>query len=136
MRAVAAGLGDLAVVNTYYVGLLANSEDEKDREVASKIGVFFPNQDGRGTHINISGAGLTAHAKNPKGAIKLLEYLASDEVQAKYAEANYEYPVKMTNHDSELLKSWGDFKADSLNLAELGKNNAKATEVFDAAGWE
>ena len=135
MRAVAAGLGDLAVVNTYYVGLLANSEDEKDRDVAAKVGVFFPNQDDRGTHINISGAGVVKHAKNKENAIKLLEFLVSEKVQQKYANANYEYPVKI-KANSELLNGWGEFKADTLNLSKLGEHNAEAATVFAEAGWE
>jgi len=136
MRAVAAGLGDVAIVNTYYVGLLTNSDDPKDREVAEKIGIFFPNQDGRGTHVNISGAGVTKHAKNKANAIKFLEYLASPEVQKTYASATYEYPVKAGNNEDELLKSWGDFKADELNLSKLGELNADAVKIFDSVGWE
>lgn len=136
MRAVAAGLGDVAIVNTYYVGLLANSDDPKDREVAEKIGIFFPNQSDRGTHVNISGAGITTHSKNKDNAVKLLEYLASAKVQKSYASATYEYPVKAENNEDDLLKSWGEFKADDLNLSKLGELNSTAVKIFDSVGWE
>ncbi|MEM7146909.1 MAG: Fe(3+) ABC transporter substrate-binding protein [Verrucomicrobiota bacterium] len=136
MRAVAAGLGDLAVVNTYYIGLLANSEDPKDREVAEAIAVFFPNQDGRGTHVNVSGAGLTKASKNPEDATKFLEFLASDEAQATFPQTTYEYPVVDGIEWSDLQKSWGEFKADTLNLSTLGDLNETAVEVFNESGWE
>jgi iron(III) transport system substrate-binding protein len=100
LRAVAAGDADYAIVNTYYIGRMATSSDAADRAVAEEIGVFFPNQpgvdgsDGRGTHINVSGAGITRHADNPDGARRLIEFLLSDEAQNSFAGANYEYPVR------------------------------------------
>lgn len=136
MRAVVAGLGDVAVVNTYYVGLLANSSEEKDRKVADSIGIFFPNQKAGGTHVNVSGAGLTKASKNVAAATKFLEFLASDEAQSSFPHATYEYPVVEGIEWSDLLKSWGEFKADSLNLSKLGVQNEAAVEVFNEAGWE
>lgn len=136
MRAVAAGLGDVAIVNTYYVGLLRNSSSEKDREVGKAIGVFFPNQDGRGAHVNISGAGVTRASKNKKAAIRFLEFLVSDEAQTSFPRTTYEYPVVPSVEWSELLKIWGDFKADSLNAAKLGELNQAAVKIFNKAGWE
>ncbi|MEO0416612.1 MAG: extracellular solute-binding protein, partial [Verrucomicrobiota bacterium] len=136
MRAVVAGLGDIAVCNTYYVGLLANSEEQKDRDVAAKIGVFFPNQDGRGAHVNVSGAGITAASKNVEGATKFLEFLASDEAQKAFPATTSEYPVVESVKWSGLQKEWGEFKADELPLTTLGKNNAAAVEAFNKAGWE
>jgi len=136
MRGVAAGLGDVAIVNTYYVGLLATSADEKDREVAEKIAIYFPNQDGRGTHVNVSGAGVTKATKNKESAIKFLEFLASDEAQASFPQATYEYPVVAGVEWSDLQKSWGEFEPDSLNLSKLGENNEKAVEIFNIVGWE
>ncbi len=136
MRAVAAGLADVAIVNTYYVGLLKNSADAKDREVASKIGVFFPNQGDRGTHINVSGAGVVKAAKHKENAVKLLEFLASKEAQASFPVTTYEYPVSKDVPWSDLLKSWGIFKQDSLSLARLGELNKAAVKVFNRAGWE
>ena len=135
IRAVASGLADVAIVNSYYLGLLVNSEDPKDRELAAKVKIAFPNQEGRGTHVNISGIGVCKHAKNKDNAVKLIEFLSSEEVQALYPEKTYEYglSLKMT---TELHKSWGDFKPDTLNLKALGVNNAKAIKIFQAAKWE
>jgi iron(III) transport system substrate-binding protein len=136
MRAVAAGLADIAVVNTYYVGLLLNSSDARDRTVGAAMGVFFPNQDGRGTHVNVSGAGVTKASKNRAAAVKFLEFLSSEEAQASFPQATYEYPVVEGIPWSDLQKGWGEFRADSLNLATLGELNEKAGELFNEAGWE
>ena len=135
-RAVAAGLADVAIMNTYYLGILANSSDTKDREVFKKVSVFFPNQEGRGTHINISGAGITKSSKNKKDAIRFLEFLTGPEAQKIFGSVNYEYPIKIETNQSELLKSWGSFTYDTLNLSILGSNNAEAVKLFDKAGWE
>jgi len=136
MRAVSAGLGDVAIVNTYYLGLLINSTDPQDQKIGRSLGIFFPNQEGRGAHVNISGAGVTKSSKNKENAIKLLEFLVSVESQKAFAEATYEYPVNPKAELSELLKSWGEFKADPLDLNKLGTNNAEAVKAFDLAGWE
>ena len=135
MRAVAAGVADAAIVNTYYVGLLANSDDPKDREVASKMGICFPNSETTGTHINISGAGICKHAPNKDNAIQLLEFLTSAEAQATFPKATSEFPLTMKS-DSPLLLSWGEFKADTLDLSKLGEHNAEAAQLFNAAKWE
>ena len=135
-RAVAAGLADVAIMNTYYLGILANSPDAKDREVFKKVSVFFPNQNDRGTHINISGAGITKSSKNKKDAIKFLEFLSGSDSQKTFGSVNYEYPIKIEANQSELLNSWGPFKYDKLNLSALGANNAEAVKLFDKAGWE
>ena len=135
-RAVAAGLADVAIMNTYYLGILANSPDAKDREVFKKVSVFFPNQNDRGTHINISGAGITKSSKNKKDAIKFLEFLSDSDSQKTFGSVNYEYPIKIEANQSELLNSWGPFKYDKLNLSVLGANNAEAVKLFDKAGWE
>lgn len=135
MKAVAAGQGDLAIVNTYYLGLLLNAESPADRAVGEQLGVFFPDQDGRGTHINVSGAGVTRHAPNRENAVKLLEFLVSDHAQQVFADANYEYPVKAGVPAGELLESWGAFTADALPLQALGDHHETAVKVFDEAGW-
>ena len=135
-RAVAAGLADAAIMNTYYLGILANSSVPADREVAAKVGVFFPNQDGRGAHINVSGGGVTASAKNKKEAIRFLEFLTNAKSQEKFGNVNHEYPIIIGNNKSELLKSWGQFKADDVNLSILGAKNAEAVKLFDLADWE
>ena len=123
-------------MNTYYLGILANSSVAADRDVAGKVGVFFPNQEDRGAHINVSGGGVTASAKNKKEAIQFLEFLTSAKSQETFGKVNYEYPVKINKNQSELLKSWGKFKADDVNLSILGANNSEAVKLFDLAGWE
>ena len=135
VRDVAAGVGDLAIVNTYYLGLLFNGEDERDRALKDQVGVFFPNQDDRGAHMNVSGAGVTAHSPNPGNALRLLEFLTDTEAQTRYAEANFEYPVKPGIEWAETLKEWGQFRADTLNLSVLGELNTQAVMAFDRAGW-
>ncbi len=135
LRAAAAGQCDIAIANTYYFGRLVNSDKPKDQAVAEALGVFWPNQADRGTHVNVSGAGITRHAKNPAAAERLLEYLVSAESQAWYAEVNNEYPVVTDSKVSDTLKSWGTFEADSLNLTKLGENNRAAVELMDRAGW-
>ncbi|KZL92578.1 Fe(3+) ABC transporter substrate-binding protein [Clostridium magnum] len=135
-KAVVAGVGDVAIMNTYYVGLLANSSDPEEVKVAEKIGVFFPNQSTSGTHINVSGAGVTKSSKNKENAIKLIEFLSSTEAQKSYASVNYEYPVNKAVEPSELLKSWGEFKTQNINLTKLGENNKKAVEIMNAVGWK
>ncbi len=136
IRAVANGIGDLAIVNTYYVGKMKNSIDIKDKELIEKVNVFFPNQNDRGTHINVSGAGVVRYSKNKNNAIKFLEFLTSDEVQKIFAEINYEYPLNFSNNQSKLLESWGIFKYDKVNLSVLGEKNNEAVKIFDRAGWE
>jgi len=136
MKAVAANIGDVAVVNTYYVGKLLNSKKTSEVEVGKKMGVFFPNQNENGTHINISGAGVTKYSKNKENAVKLLEFLVSPKAQSMYGKRNYEYPANQNVEPSELLKSWGTFKEDTLALEELGANNAKAVKIFNEVKWK
>jgi iron(III) transport system substrate-binding protein len=136
MKAVAAGLGDVAIVNTYYLGKLLNSNKVSEVAVGKKMGIVFPNQNSNGTHINISGAGVIKYSKNKQNAIKLLEFLVSPQAQKLFAEANYEYPVNANVQPSLLIQSWGKFKEDTLPLEELGKNNAKAVKIFNEVGWK
>lgn len=135
-KAIAAGIGDVAIMNTYYVGLLANSQDPEEVKVAEKIGVFFPNQKTNGTHVNISGIGLTKYSKNKENAIKFIEYMTSKEAQEFLAANNYEFPVNPEAEKPELLKSWGDFKMQKLNFDTLGKHNQKAIAIFNKTGWK
>lgn len=138
MKAIVAGLGDIAVVNTYYVGKLLNSKKPAEVLVGEKMGVFFPNQGvgERGTHINISGAGVVKGSKNKENAIKFLEFLISPKAQKLFAKANYEYPVNPKVEPSSLLKSWGTFKEDTTPLEAFGKNNVNAVKVFNIVGWK
>lgn len=136
MKAIVAGEGEIAVVNTYYLGLLLNSSDPEEVKVGEQMKVFFPNQDGRGAHINVSGVGVAKYSPNKENAIKLIEFLSGEEAQKVFAQVNYEYPVNPKNQPSELLQSWGAPKFDDLNLAELGKNNRDAVIIFDEVGWK
>lgn len=134
-KAIVAGIGDVAVMNTYYIGRMSASEDPGDKWVVENIGVFFPNQEGRGTHINISGAAVAKHSKNRENAIKYIEFLSSKEAQTIYAQANFEYPVLEGIESSDIVKSWGKFKEDSLPMDTLGNLNVEAVKIFDEAGW-
>lgn len=135
-KAVAAGVGDVAIMNTYYFGQMLNSEDPEEVKVAEQLGVFFPNQETTGTHVNISGAGVVKASKNKDNAVKLLEFLTAEDAQGTFAEANYEYPVNENVEPSELLKSWGEFKEQDIPLSKLGDNNAKALMIFNEVGWK
>ena len=136
VKAILAGEGELAVVNTYYLGKLLNSKDSTEVDAGKAVSIFFPNQDGRGTHINVSGIGIAKNAPNKEDAIKFIEYLVSKEIQEKFAEANFEYPVNPEAQISELLKSWGEFKEDSLVLSKLGELNKDAVVIFDEVKWD
>lgn len=135
VKGILAGEGQIAVVNTYYLGKLLNSADSTEVAAGENVSIFFPNQETTGAHINVSGAGVAKYAPNRENAVKLLEYLLSKEVQEKFAKANYEYPVNPNAESSDLLKSWGDFKEDELPLSKLGELNKNAVVVFDEVGW-
>lgn len=136
IKAVAAGECDIAVANTYYYVRLLKSDNADDAAVAQKVGVIFPNQATTGTHVNISGAGVLAHAPHPEAAVQFLEYLASDEAQDYFANGNNEYPVTGGSLDNEALASLGAFKADSLAVADIGANQPLAQQIFDRVGWK
>lgn len=133
LRAVAAGECEVSVANTYYIGRLLGSDDPQDRAVAEGLGVLFPNQEDRGTHVNISGAGVTRHAPHRDNAVKFLEYLTDDDAQRLFAEGNNEYPV--VGPASGPIASLGEFKEDAVNAAVLGANQASAVKAYDRAGW-
>lgn len=135
LRDVAAGVGDVALVNSYYVGRLLNADDEATRELGRRVGIAFPNQEDRGTHINVSGAGVTAHAPNRAHALQLLGFLVSPEAQRQFAQANFEYPVRPGVEWAPTLQAWGEFQADTLNLERLGELNNTAVHIFDRVGW-
>ncbi len=140
IKAAAAGQCDIAIANTYYLAGMLKSDDPGEKEPAEKVAVFWPNQpgagDGRGTHVNVSGAALTAAAENKEEAVKLIEFLVSPEAQAWYAEVNGEYPVREGVEISPVLAEWGTFKADDLDLIELGELNSAALMLMDRAGWK
>lgn len=136
IKAAAAGQCDIAIANTYYLAGMMKSKDEAQRAAAERMAVFWPDQQGRGAHVNISGAAVTRSASNRDAAIQLLEFLASNEAQQWYAETNGEYPVRAGIPVSETLTAWGAFKADDLNLAKLGEFNSEAVRLMDRAGWK
>lgn len=133
--AVAAGECDVAVVNTYYLAGMLKSPDPAQRAAAEKVAVFWPNQDGRGVHVNVSGVGVAKFARNRASAVKLIEFLVSDEAQRIFAEKIEEYGVRPTVEPSPTLAAWGPFKADTLPLASLARHNAEAARLADRVGW-
>ncbi len=135
IKAIASGQCDLAIVNNYYLGKMLTSKNEAEVSAANSVKIFWPNQQNRGTHVNISGAAITASSKNQENALKLLEFLVSDDAQQWYAEKNLEYPIKPGIMPSEILQSWGEFKADALSLHKLGELNAEAVMLMDRARW-
>ncbi|MFA5529697.1 MAG: Fe(3+) ABC transporter substrate-binding protein [Thiohalomonadaceae bacterium] len=136
IKAAAAGQCDLAIANTYYVGGMLTSADPADRAAAEKLTVFWPDQQGRGVHVNVSGVGLTAAARHKTDAVRLMEFLVSDEAQRWYAESNFEYPVKPGVPWNATLEGFGRFKADDLPMAKLGELNGAAVKLMDRAGWK
>ncbi len=135
IEAVASGECRIAVVNTYYLARFAGSEDESEKAIFDALGVIFPDQDGNGTHINISGAGVTTHAPNRENAIAFLEYLTSESAQRYFADGNNEYPAVEGLAANAAVEQLGEFRADTLNAAEIGRNQAQAVQIFDRAGW-
>ena len=138
VKAIAAGQGDIAIVNSYYIGLLLASEKEEELNAGNSVSVFFPNQgeSDRGSHINISALGLIKSSPNKENAIKLIEYLTSEEAQDVYVNNSYEYPANSMVEPSQIVKSWGGFKIDKLNLNALGEFRPEALRIFDKTGWK
>jgi iron(III) transport system substrate-binding protein len=135
IKAVASGENDLTISNTYYLVRLATSSKPEDREIAKKVGIIFPNQADRGTHVNISGGGIAKYSPNKEAALKYLEYLASSEAQQIFAGNNFEYPVVKGVPTNAALTEYGTFKADPLNPKIFGEKNAIALQIMDKAGW-
>lgn len=135
IKAVAAGLGDICISNTYYLGNIIAANKEEDRPLIEKMAVFFPNQGDRGTHINISGGGVLANSKNRDNAVAFLEYLISPEAQGYFSAGNNEYPVLADVPPPPAIAPFGTFKADQLNARVFARNNAEALKIMDRAGW-
>jgi iron(III) transport system substrate-binding protein len=135
IEAVAAGLCRLGIVNSYYVARFIGSDDADKAAIGDKLAVLFPDQEGRGTHINISGAGILTHAPNAANAEKLLEFLLRDESQRAFAIGNNEYPVVASVAPSGPVAALGTFRADDLPVAALGANQHTAVQIFDRVGW-
>lgn len=135
IRGVAAGVCGVAISNTYYWLRLLRSEDAADRRVAEATALVFPDQDGAGTHVNISGAGVARYAPNRENAVRFLEYLASDEAQHIFADANSEYPAVARVRPGEVVARYATFKADPTPVSVYGERQAEAQALLDRAGW-
>lgn len=135
IRAVGAGACKVALTNTYYYLRVAASKNPGDMQTAAKVALSFPEQDGNGTHVNISGGGLAAHAANKANAEKFLDFLASDEAQNIFAGANHEYPAVDSVRPPPDVEAYAHFKADPMPVNIYGERQAQAQRVYDAAGW-
>lgn len=137
VKSVFAGECDIALGNTYYMGLMQTNEKEPEQQQwAAAVKVLFPDAEGRGTHVNVSGMSMAKYAPHPAEALKLMEFLAGDGAQRIYAEVNHEYPVKPGVAPSERVRSWGELKADDIPLSEVAKYRAKASELVDKVGFD
>jgi iron(III) transport system substrate-binding protein len=132
---VAAGECELGVANHYYYVRLLHDSDPSRRAAAERVGIIFPNQEDRGVHVNVGGAGVVTSAPNREHAIRFLEYLASDEAQEIFARANFEYPTVAGVEVDPAIAQWGTMRRDELSVAELGINNPEAVRIADRVGW-
>jgi iron(III) transport system substrate-binding protein len=135
IKAVAAGEAQASVCNHYYYFRMLRSDDPADREVVEKVGFVFPDQAGAGTHVNISGGGVTAHAKRRDRGVQLLEYLVSDEAQTQLAPLNDEFPIRPEITPAPDLAADGPFKEENIPLDVLGRHQAEAARIFEEVGW-
>ena len=138
VKAIAAGQGDIAIVNSYYIGLLLSSEKQEEINAGNAVSVFFPNQkEGeRGAHINVSGIALAKNAPNKENAIELIRYLTSVEGQETYVNNSYEYSVNPNVKPDKIVQAWGEFKKDPVDLNMLGLMRDEAIRIFDKTGWK
>lgn len=130
LEAIDAGQCDVGIANTYYYGRLLKKTPNL------KVGIFWANQKQNGVHVNVSGAGVTKHAKNPKGAVKLLEWLSSETAQKLYADIDMEFAANPKVKANATVASWGTFKADLINVSEAGAKQAEAVKLMDRMGYK
>jgi len=135
VKAIFEGVCDIAIINNYYFGKLKYSNKEDQRKWAAAVRLVFPNQQGRGAHINISGGGVAKHSKNKKEAVRFLEFLTSKEAQNLYGSVNFEYPVNPSVEVPEELQSWGSFKEDQMPISQIAKLAPDAQKIIDRVGW-
>ncbi|HEX5775206.1 MAG TPA: extracellular solute-binding protein [Caulobacteraceae bacterium] len=135
IRAIAAGACQVALTNSYYFLRVATSENADDKAVAAKVALSFPEQAGAGTHVNVSGGGVAAHAPHKDEAVQFLEFLTSEEAQGIFAGANHEYPVVEGVTPPPDVAAYSNFKADPMPVVTYGRRQAEAQAVFDEAGW-
>ncbi|MEX2573639.1 MAG: Fe(3+) ABC transporter substrate-binding protein [Balneolaceae bacterium] len=135
IKAVAAGQCDVALANHYYLARLIASDSPADRAVAEQVGIHFPPDEYGGTHINVSGAGVAVHSPNREHAIRFLEYLSEPESQALFAGGNFEFPVTGETDVPDILRNFGSFDRNRINVTAYGSNNPLAIRLMDRAGW-
>nr|WP_150430899.1 Fe(3+) ABC transporter substrate-binding protein [Dechloromonas sp. CZR5] len=137
IKSVAAGECGVTISNTYYVARLLRSTKPEETKLMEKVGIVWPDQNGNGAHINVSGGGMLKNAPNKAAAVKFLEYLASDQAQRYFADGNNEWPVvESVKIANPALESLGKFKADKLPIKNLAMYQAKAQIIFDRAGFK
>jgi iron(III) transport system substrate-binding protein len=136
VKAVANGIGKIAIANTYYVGKMIDNKDIAESEAVKKVKIIFPKFENGGTHINVSGAGVAKYAPNKENAIKFIEFLLSPEAQDLFANGNFEYPVAKGVKKNDVVSSWGTFEDDNISINTMGKYNINAVKIFDKAGWK
>jgi iron(III) transport system substrate-binding protein len=129
LEAIAAGQGDVGIVNTYYVGRLLKKKPNLP------LAIFWPNQNAHGVHVNVSGGGVVVHSNHKEDALKLLEWLSSEQAQNLYADVNLEYPANPRVSPDPVVAAWGKFKQNPINLDNAGKFQAKAIQLMDRAGY-
>ncbi|MBD3641888.1 MAG: Fe(3+) ABC transporter substrate-binding protein [Marinobacter sp.] len=134
IKAIAEGVCDISIGNSYYYGNML--QDENQRPIAEQVRLVFPNADGRGTHVNISGISLTKSAPNKENAVKLMEFLSSPEAQRIYAEANTEYPANPEVKPSGLVAEWGEINPDQLSLQTIAENREAAVKLVDRVDYD
>ena len=130
LKAIAAGQCQVGIVNTYYLGRILVKEPD------FPVALFWANQSGSGTHVNVSGAGITKHAKNPLGAQKLIEYLSMETAQSFYVDEDLEFPANPKVKPNSIVKEWGNFRPNLLNVSKAGELQAAATKLMDRAGYK
>jgi iron(III) transport system substrate-binding protein len=137
LMAVANGLADIAVANTYYIGIMLSGKGGEEQKIAaSKLKIAFPNQENRGAHVNISGGGILKHSPNRDNAEKFLEFLLSEEAQKHIVNNTFEYPVLDSIDPHPLIAEFGTFKMDKTSVSDFGKYNPSAVKLMDRAGWK
>ncbi|MFD2207990.1 Fe(3+) ABC transporter substrate-binding protein [Kiloniella antarctica] len=135
LRGIGSGECEIAVANSYYFVRLQTTPSEQDKGLADKIGYVFPNQNDRGTHVNISGAGVVKSSPNKEAAVKFIEYLTSNQAQNYFADGNNEFPVVEGVASNSAVKALGEFKVDTVNVSVYGENQITAQKIFDRVGW-
>lgn len=136
VKAVANGIGKIAIANTYYVGKMIGNKDIAESEAVKKVKIIFPKFENGGTHINVSGAGVVKYSPNKENAIKFIEFLLSPEAQDLFANGNFEYPVAKGVKKNDVVSSWGTFEDDNISINTMGKYNINAVKIFDKSGWK